>query len=158
MRIVQVTIARVYNWDVHQRRLRQAATVTTSESWDCGAAPDSSLEYASMPSFFSFGALISVYQGEQYTVMNLRVDNFCVYLKNYFRSPVLCLKVVTLSKHMIAYLYLCCCNISILHFFSDWFVFLFLRPSFLSFNAIIVLCPGRPLSSGIFFNVKLGST
>ncbi|XP_022849336.1 probable prefoldin subunit 3 isoform X2 [Olea europaea var. sylvestris] len=29
--ITQVTIARVYNWDVHQRRLQQAAT-TTSES------------------------------------------------------------------------------------------------------------------------------
>ncbi|KAH6771630.1 prefoldin 3 [Perilla frutescens var. hirtella] len=29
--ITQVTIARVYNWDVHQRRLRQA-TATTSES------------------------------------------------------------------------------------------------------------------------------
>ncbi|KAL8486101.1 hypothetical protein ACS0TY_022996 [Phlomoides rotata] len=28
--ITQVTIARVYNWDVHQRRLRQAAAATTT--------------------------------------------------------------------------------------------------------------------------------
>lgn len=28
--IDQVTIARVYNWDVHQRRLRQAATATAT--------------------------------------------------------------------------------------------------------------------------------
>ena len=27
--IMQVTIARVYNWDVHQRRLRQAAGAAT---------------------------------------------------------------------------------------------------------------------------------
>ena len=29
--IAQVTIARVYNWDVHQRRIRQAATTAAAK-------------------------------------------------------------------------------------------------------------------------------
>lgn len=43
--INQVTIARVYNWDVHQRRLRQASP---KDSWIEFSLPPSS-EYGSIP-------------------------------------------------------------------------------------------------------------